>query len=115
MNPFFTAEDFYEYFQGAYPLGMSQSSAIVYFANKKLTEWIEKNGVRVYICEGKLKTVHFVEPVDATHQAILIDIQEIMKKPCEHEPARNVAGNYEPACYKCNVKLKPTGWEVADE
>lgn len=30
------------------------------------------------------------------------------KQQCQHEPAMSAAGNYEPACWKCNAKLRFT-------
>ena len=92
-------------------------------ASRILTEWIEKNGVRVYghycdetpdsdFCCNKSKNSW------DTHQAILINIEEIEKKPCEHDPTVNyafgIAETMKPICRKCGVKLKAT-WSSADE
>lgn len=52
-----------------------------------------------------------------THRALLICVEEIEKKPCEHEPVTAFHGSddcFIPACRKCGVKLKAK-WEVVDE
>lgn len=54
-----------------------------------------------------------------THQALLVCIEELPKKKCEHEPADgivhiiNSGTEYNP-CKRCGVKLKAK-WEVADD
>lgn len=106
MKQFFTADDF-DSFDLSVGEGIGPHHAAE-LANEKL----QREGVVVYGSKNyPLWSTRNDMPKTDTHRALLINIEEIEKKHCEHEPARNVAGNYEPACYKCNVKLKPTGWE----
>jgi hypothetical protein len=93
-------------------------------ANRILTEWIEKNGVRVYgvIDPAEERGKDFImgtkNDKHDTHQAILINIEEIEKKPCEHEPTiTSYLGTYDtikPVCLYCGKKLRPTRWEVVE-
>jgi len=45
-------------------------------ANAKLSR-ILAQGVRVWFCDGELKTVHLVQPVDAARTGIVVAIEEI--------------------------------------
>lgn len=51
---------------------------------------------------------------EATHRALLINIEEIKREPCEHEPMRSCGGPKafysENECKHCGVKLKAK-WE----
>lgn len=98
----------------------SESAATA--ANDKLTEWIEKNGVRVYGVIDPAE-VDFImgtknDSTD-THRGILICVEELTKKICEHVPAWDavsIGGPYVQTfykCSKCGVKLKAK-WEVVE-
>lgn len=83
-------------------------------ANAKL----EREGFRVYGTPSsnnlwvKTEAGEVQEPYSGnSHQALLINIEELPKKPCEHEPSTiGFAGH---ACKHCGVKLKAK-WEVAE-
>jgi len=45
-------------------------------ANAKLSR-ILAQGVRVWFCDGELKTVHLVQPVDAARTGIVVAIEEV--------------------------------------
>jgi hypothetical protein len=51
---------------------------------------------------------------EITHQALLVCIEKLPKKECEHEPAVYLGGNniegYGANCKRCGVKLKAK-WE----
>jgi hypothetical protein len=52
---------------------------------------------------------------ETTHRALLICIEELPKKECEHEIHNTVAPilNGKAACWKCGVTIEPTGWKEA--
>jgi hypothetical protein len=84
--------------------------------NAKLDEWLEAQTV-VYICDQELKTLHFVEPVDATHKARLVCIEELRAKECQHEIKSSTVtlvsnGDTKFKCYKCGCELKATWGKV---
>ena len=87
-------------------------------ASRILTEWIEKNGVKVYGVpyQANCSTgFHEIKSQYDTHQAILIDIQEIEKKPCDHIFNLNYGIDLVPQkaeCKKCGFKLKANWIEV---
>lgn len=52
-----------------------------------------------------------------THKALLINVEELPKEPCKHEPKRWVHPKsglpnetYEFVCFHCGVKLKSEKW-----
>lgn len=76
-------------------------------ANNKFNEWLEKSSQTVYICDKELKTVHFVEPVDATHKGLLICVEELPKKECEHDNAHSLNNNpFYWSCQDCGKMLR---------
>lgn len=93
-------------------------------ANAKL----EREGLRVYlhkstVTDGWIWHVLHKNFGYSSHTAILINIEELPKKPCEHEPARfstsmrftsdfkNVETSY--LCKHCGVSLKAK-WEACE-
>lgn len=95
-------------------------------ANKKLNEWIEKNGIKVFGQQGVYSDNN--NCLTDTHQALLICIEELPKKECEHEmeiiyPISVMRDNETNSildyrrpnfrCAKCKAKLKVT-WEIAE-
>jgi hypothetical protein len=78
-------------------------------AQKAFDDWLEEQTV-VYICDHELKTLHFVEPVDATHTARLVCIEEIKPKECEHIPIERL--DYRIECLNCGCELKATWGKV---
>jgi hypothetical protein len=113
----FTSDNFLGYF------GIEASEKAADFANAALDKYRAEHGVVVWqpqtdptkpgIHKLTSEWIEMDEYPGATHHALLIDIEPLEVKPCEHEPAINAAGNYEPTCYKCNIKLKFT-WEPAE-
>ncbi len=116
---FFKPEDFSK---ADYPIpGMSPDihpRHAADIANAKL----EREGVRVTgVIKNSTVAVPFGQVLGAvdTHQALLIGIEELPKKPevCEHESEKQPGGNlttwYLPRCTHCGVKLKAK-WEVAE-
>lgn len=89
-------------------------------ANAKLNSWL-KSAVRVY---GFKSDVHgFLFSYDRndkdTHQALLVCVEELLKKECEHEirmhlGLSNDSQDYWADCKKCGVKLAPTGWKAVE-
>ncbi len=76
-------------------------------ANTKLKEWLDKNSQTVYICDKNLKTIHFVEPVDATHKGLLICVEELPKKECEHNNAHSLSNKpFYWSCQDCGKMLR---------
>lgn len=74
MKPLFTAEDFKTVFSP--PMGDDDLEYIADRANAKL----EREGKRVWVCDGELKTLHFAQPVDATHESIILPPWKIEKE-----------------------------------
>ena len=116
---FFTAEDFENYIKA---IGLSNHVAkiVADIAESKL----QCDAKVVYVCDypWQSTTLHFAQPVDATHTGLLICVEEIERKPCEHEPITyNVSDKYSTdeilaergQCKHCGVKLKAK-WEVAE-
>lgn len=102
---FFSADDFAE--QEWQPISSAQAANI---ANQKL----QRDAKVVYICEDprQLTTIHFPRPVDATHTGLLICVEKIERKPCEHDPVAVHNGvTVTHGCRYCGVKLKAK-WEV---
>lgn len=55
-----------------------------------------------------------------THRALLVCIEKIERKHCEHEVSSSDItlvsnGNVKYRCRFCDVYLKPTGWEVVND
>lgn len=117
MNIFkFKPEDFDDH-------ALSHTVELAERANRILYEWLEKNGVRVYGLpyQANCSTgFHEIKSKYDTHQAILINIEEIKRVPCEHEPSWDAFGIVGPLvqtyykCSKCGVRLRAK-WESVDE
>lgn len=121
MKPFFTPEDF--------PNCLSREmTEIANLANAKLNALIEAAPV-VYInriSDGTMN--HFTcvakyandRPEYYREKARLMFIEEIVKKPCRHEPSDSVKwieddskfSNFSTKCKHCGVELKATWSEV---
>lgn len=79
--------------------------------------YLEERGVRVFgwfDCDGAVRfselRVIGSDKGEATHQALLISIEERTKKECEHLPTYyNMQSN---ECRHCGIKIKPT-WNPA--
>lgn len=72
-------------------------------AQQKFDSWLESQPT-VWACEGQAQnTLHWAQPVDATHSARLVDIQELKPKVCERHEPNNLF-----ECLHCGAKLKPT-------
>lgn len=109
MKPFFNADDFNFNF-------LAEREVAAEKANAKL----QREGVVVYGDPDDLwsKVLNDGGSKD-THRALLINIEEIEKKPCEHEPQAELLSirdgkifetRYK--CSKCGVRLKATKtWE----
>lgn len=91
------------------------------FMCEQLHEWLA-DAQDVWICnppsETEYRTVHFVQPTDATHRAKLIMIEELPKEECKHEPAfvNKIPGWHhgptsEVACRRCGIKMLAK-WEA---
>lgn len=79
---------------------------------KTANKLLEERGVRVYGQQyGPTNHWNFdeVNHPDNTYQALLINIEEIPKKECEHEPANKYISQ-EHFCVLCGIKLK-LKWE----
>ena len=110
---FFSAEDFENYINAVGVHNQVSAKIVADIAEGKL----QREAKVVYICEDprQLTTIHFPRPVDATHQGLLICVEEIQRKSCIHEPTwSDTVTAYENVCKHCGVKLKAT-WNVADE
>lgn len=102
MKPFFKLEDFDEY----QLVGYSQIS-------KKANQIIEQRGTIVF--RGPKSVVWGPnKAVQDTHQAILINIEEIPHKMCDHQCGQITfyAGKQwvESTCATCGKNIKPSGW-----
>lgn len=130
---FFTADDFKEIYKKIFKDGYVSHNAgdmwepasrvddLANIANAKLQRegkvvygWpidIEKSSHKMWSSELDVYTD------EATHRALLINIEELPKKNCEH--VGYIAGDeYEGhffECEKCGKTLKPTAWSVCDE
>ncbi len=102
MSEFFKPEDF------------GNLSVCAGIANKILKE----RGTVVYGNVGSV-TDEFMWKVKHigidTHQALLINIEELPRKECEHSPGldsnwKNILGYH---CTICGIKLKPGSWTKA--
>ena len=49
-----------------------------------------------------------------THRALLVCVEEIECKPCEHDVVCHDLAHQSFVCRKCNKDMKPTGWEVVE-
>lgn len=110
---FFKPEDF---------IGMTTQEAI---ASDHFNKLIEERSVRVYGQKNDPEECGWTMDEEAghpwaTHQALLINIEELPNKECEHRPASEwttTAGLmneqiYAARCKSCGIKLKAT-WEPA--
>lgn len=90
-------------------------------ANAKLDGWRKEATVVLGASgDGEPITWYNENIKDSTHRALLIDIEPIEKKPCEHEPmwSNKIPGwNHAPEsdaeCRHCGAKLKAR-WEAAE-
>lgn len=90
-------------------------------AQQILDQYIEENGVEIFgkVTGDKLKdwnyawTVISAKSQEHTHVGILIDIQEIQKKQCEHKEAVYVEDQDKTwfKCRDCGKPVKAKGWE----
>ena len=88
-------------------------------ANAKLDEWRRMEAV-VY-CRLDVEFLWSQSRADTdTHRALLIDVEELPKGPCKHEPDytqyaidEKYQKNQPMRCKQCGVKLKAT-WEAAE-
>lgn len=80
-------------------------------ANRKLDEW-RKHATVVYNAEGVDDGEAWEKKkyIDATHRALLIDIEPLHKEPCKHEPY-TITNSPDIKCRHCGVKLKAR-WEA---
>lgn len=53
-----------------------------------------------------------MEAHESSHRALLICVEEIERKPCEHEPK---VYSTRIVCAKCDKEIKPVCWGVVDE
>lgn len=116
MKNFFKSEDFY---QEHFNLTDGQCLKILDYTNAKLNELIEScQEVSGTVTDSGLFRLH--NPYDGivrecTHKARLAFVEEIVKKPCEHEPFYEEYGGglRSPAkCKHCGVELQAT-WSEA--
>lgn len=116
----FKMEDFNEEYLTALAQNHSNYTAtknIAERANEILNQYLEKNGVRVsgerFNSIWDLHEMIVGKPKLAdTHQALLINIEEIKK--CEHKEAVYVESHPNKTwfeCRDCGKALKPKGWE----
>lgn len=120
MKNLFKPEDFTAFGTSAgYPFDWQRSIAGV--ANKILSDYLEKEGVRVYGWNLKYPSDWFrsketpITGSPLTHTALLINIEPIVKEKCEHKCDHLITVHlgtetsgtwYE--CRKCDKKLKAT-------
>jgi hypothetical protein len=117
----FKPEDFDEYTKGSYPLGMTDNAAIAYFAQRIYDEHLESLP-KVYGWPGSRNENYWHKILESyddkpTHTALLINIEELPKKECEHKivSQQNDWGN-DFRCVDCKAFVRPkNGWEKCDE
>lgn len=112
---FFSAEDFDV-------LKQWSSAELAIMCNQKL----QREGVVVYGYHDKeyplgkgwlFDSLETVPGEYDTHKALLVCIEHIVRKPCNHE-AKIMVGTdnvYVDECIHCSKRLKPTGWEVVND
>jgi hypothetical protein len=101
-------------------LSKIESEAAAKLANSVLDKYRAEHGVVVY---GRNATGHAFDSAgpayNDTHRALLIDIEPIEVKPCEHEPHINIFNHEDgitaisDSCKHCGIKLKAK-WEPAE-
>jgi hypothetical protein len=118
----FTPEDFETQTQPFNDRWVRGEAAIL--ANAKLADWLNK-APKVYGLpyDGEEKPVHWdgLRRINDTHTARLVDIKELPKEPCKHEPKDliykavdgRVVAILESPCRHCGKKLKVV-WDEAD-
>lgn len=86
------------------------------FANKILSDYLDKEGVRVYgwfdgdgACRFSELKIIGSDKGEASHTAILINIEPIVKERCsEHEvEVTGLGGSMTYKCRVCGIKLRP--------
>lgn len=90
---------------------------IAEIANRILQEYVEKNGVKVYGFADKCGWFRpdTMSNDNATHTAILINIEPTEKKKCTNQCAPEEYNQEtkigEIKCYNCGGKIQPTEWK----
>jgi len=119
LKDFFKSEDFNSW--------SKHPQTLTSLANQKLNKWLEENAIKV---TGNLNAYGIAAVFDTsknrdhTHQALLINIEPIEKKKCEHVPRLLITERFEKThnfmemqsslsldnikCADCGVKLKAT-------
>jgi hypothetical protein len=89
--------------------GIIDTSVIAGVANAKLDAWLSE--ARVMYGDTVINSWSGVRETRDTHRALLIDIEELPKEPCKHEPigGDSLVSNR----MRCGVELKAT-WEAAE-
>ncbi len=105
-------------------LQRAETYALARLCQARFDAWLSEQ-VRVsgMIVDGAFKTKGYAftgnQRDDHTHTALLVCIEEIQRKPCEHEPRiehpmEKISGHksvHEGLCRFCGIKLKAT-WEA---
>ncbi len=110
---FFSAEDFENYINAVGVHNQVSAKMVADIAEGKL----QREAKVVYgLQNAALSDMYFsLSKDDAdTHRALLICVEEIERKSCEHVEIKvniNPGINYF-ECTKCGARLKPTAWEV---
>lgn len=87
-------------------------SDAVEITNAKLKKWLSE-GKRVYGCFDEGFWAWGEKPGNHDElTALLIQIEELPKKKCEHKDWDMNAGYLQ--CHKCRKRLRPTGFEVIE-
>lgn len=96
-----------------------------HLANRRLAEMLSEHAIVVYGAMGyqgrewstlqrsdKGRTLIPSNFINDTHRALLINVEEIEKKVCEHKPEVNAFNLFR--CEHCKVPIKPK-WEAVSE
>jgi len=109
MKNFFNERDFSDCFRWNDQYG-SPLEAVTDVANKKLNSFIESQQT-VYTGESYNKRWIDCETMHTTRKAKIMFIEEIAKKPCKHNPAKDrlrkdlVSDLVTTKCLECGVEL----------
>jgi hypothetical protein len=85
------------------------------WAQQIFENWIKNNSKVVYGATKVYEEIYFsgIKNILDTHQALLICIEEIEKKECEHKnPGLDMASRSFWYCKDCGKELKPLTFEV---
>jgi hypothetical protein len=111
MKPFFEAKDFEKCILVS-DFSHNPYKKFAIMCNERL----EREGVRVFgvVPPGEEKLFWFQNNSEPdTHTAILINIQPIEKKECEHGEVNREHGQIVYRCGFCKERVRPrNGWEV---